>query len=88
MIGDKVKYTCKKCGWNTSIRVEWADLRPKRCMNKKCNCSFLKYKEELQIDMPEIASKNKIALSSKKKVMKKATRNKRGKTDDQQKRSS
>lgn len=38
---NKIKYTCKKCGWETQIREEWGDLRPKRCMNKKCNTSFL-----------------------------------------------
>ncbi len=37
---NKIKYTCKKCGWETQIREEWGDLRPKRCMNKKCNQSF------------------------------------------------
>lgn len=72
MVGDKVKYTCRKCGWGTSIRVEWADLKPKRCMNKKCNCSFLKHKDELQIEMPSSpTSKKKVAPNSKKKVTKK-----------------
>lgn len=52
MLGDKVKFTCKNCGWQTSIRVEWADLRPKRCMNKKCNKSFHKEPNQLQIDLP------------------------------------
>ena len=72
VVGDKVKYTCKKCGWGTSIRVEWADLKPKRCMNKKCNCSFLAHKKELLIEMPK---SQEIKKSSKvvKKVTKKAT---------------
>lgn len=53
MIGDKVKYTCKNCGWVTSIRKEWADLKPKRCMNKKCNTSFQKSPDSLITEMPK-----------------------------------
>lgn len=53
MIGNKIKYTCKNCGWTTSIREEWADLKPRRCMNKKCNTSFLKLKDTLIVEMPE-----------------------------------
>lgn len=49
---DKVKYTCKNCGWETSIRAEWADIRPKRCMNKKCNTSFLASPKDLIITPP------------------------------------
>ena len=52
MVGNKIKYTCKNCGWTTSIREEWADLRPKRCMNKKCNTSFQKSPESLVTEMP------------------------------------
>ena len=50
---DKIKYTCKNCGWTTSIREEWQDLKPKRCMNKKCNTSFQKSPDSLQIDLPQ-----------------------------------
>jgi len=49
----RIKYTCKNCGWETSVIVEWADLRPRRCMNKKCNTSFLKYPDQLVVQMPE-----------------------------------
>lgn len=49
----KIKYTCKNCGWETSIREEWADLKPKRCMNKKCNTSFLKSPESLEVTIPQ-----------------------------------
>lgn len=49
----KIKYQCKNCGWETSIREEWGDLRPKRCMNKKCNTSFAVHKEALIITRPE-----------------------------------
>jgi hypothetical protein len=59
MVGNKIKYTCKNCGWTTSIREEWADLRPKRCMNKKCNTSFQKSPESLIVDMP---SEDKVAI--------------------------
>lgn len=48
----KIKYTCKNCGWETQIREEWADLKPKRCMNKKCNTSFVKSPESLEIAHP------------------------------------
>jgi hypothetical protein len=54
MVGTKIKYTCRNCGWTTSIRQEWADLRPKRCMNKKCNTSFEKHKDALVVELPEV----------------------------------
>lgn len=50
---EKIKYACKNCGWETSIREEWGDLRPKRCMNKKCNTSFQKSPDSLLITRPE-----------------------------------
>lgn len=50
---DKIKYQCKNCGWETTIRSEWGDLRPKRCMNKKCNTSFTKNRESLITTHPE-----------------------------------
>ena len=52
MVGNKIKYTCKNCGWQTHIIKEWADLKPKRCMNKKCNTSFRKTPENLITEMP------------------------------------
>ena len=55
---NKVKYTCKNCGWETSIRAEWGDLRPKRCMNKKCNTSFLAHPDALIIVRPEAKPAN------------------------------
>lgn len=51
-MSQKIKYTCKNCGWETHIREEWADLKPKRCMNKKCNTSFLKSPESLEVSRP------------------------------------
>lgn len=57
MLG-KVKYTCNNCGWTTSIRAEWADIRPKRCMNKKCNTSFVADREALKIDRPKKPKKS------------------------------
>lgn len=47
-----IKYNCKNCGWGDEIREEWADLKPKRCMNKKCNTSFVKNPEALETVMP------------------------------------
>lgn len=49
---NKIKYTCKNCGWETSIREEWGDLKPKRCMNKKCNASFLARPDMLVTQRP------------------------------------
>jgi hypothetical protein len=49
----KIKYTCKNCGWETSIWEEWADLKPKRCMNRKCNTSFLLHPDALITTLPE-----------------------------------
>lgn len=50
---NKIKYECKNCGWETSIREDWGDLRPKRCMNKKCNTSFIVNRDSLIITRPE-----------------------------------
>jgi peptide subunit release factor 1 (eRF1) len=63
MIGNKVKFTCKNCGWTTSIREEWADLKPKRCMNKKCNTSFMKSPDSLVVELP---SKEEVSEEPKK----------------------
>lgn len=49
---NKIKYTCKNCGWETSIREAWGDLKPKRCMNKKCNTSFLAKPDILTVQRP------------------------------------
>jgi len=51
-MSEKIKYTCTYCGWKTSIIEEWADMQPKRCMNKKCNTSFVKNPEALETTMP------------------------------------
>jgi len=50
---NKIKYECKNCGWETSIREDWADLKPKRCMNKKCNTNFQASRDSLIITRPE-----------------------------------
>ena len=50
---NKIKYECRNCGWETSIREDWGDLRPKRCMNKKCNTSFAAKPDMLVITRPE-----------------------------------
>lgn len=51
----KIKYTCKNCGWETSIWEEWSDLKPARCMNKKCNTSFRLHPDALIITRPQKA---------------------------------
>lgn len=62
---DKVKYQCKNCGWETSIRQEWGDLRPKRCMNKKCNTSFAAHPDALIITRPEPKQVAPVVLDQK-----------------------
>ena len=61
---DKIKYTCKNCGWETSIRAEWADIKPKRCMNKKCNTSFVASRESLIIEKPKKPKKKSSSSQS------------------------
>ena len=51
-MSEKIKYSCKSCSWTTSIRQEWADMKPKRCMNKKCNTSFVSNPEALEVTVP------------------------------------
>lgn len=53
----KVKYKCAKCGWETSVSLAWADLRPKRCLGKvhsakACGTSFLREPEALLVEVP------------------------------------
>lgn len=50
----KIRYNCENCGWETSILQEWEDLKPQRCMNKKCNTSFRLNPEKLRITRPEV----------------------------------
>lgn len=64
---DKIKYQCKNCGWETAIRQEWGDLRPKRCMNKKCNTSFTKHRDALIITLPEKKAQPQQASKQEKK---------------------
>lgn len=59
----RVKYTCKNCGWQTSIREAWGDIKPKRCMNKKCNTSFIASPESLVIDRPKKDVKKSVTPS-------------------------
>jgi len=71
---DKVKYQCKNCGWETSIRQEWGDLRPKRCMNKKCNTSFAAHPDALIITRPEPKEVSPVVLKEEKSQHGKASR--------------
>ena len=74
---DKIKYACKNCGWETSIREEWGDLRPKRCMNKKCNTSFQKTPDALIITRPEKKVEQVVLLEEPKEETKYAKNSKR-----------
>ena len=64
----RIKYTCKNCGWSRSVPAQWADIKPKRCMNAKCNTSFTKEPDKLNIDDPTRKSKkveSKVAFKGK-----------------------
>lgn len=61
---ERIKYTCANCGWETSVVAQWKDLKPKRCMNKKCNTSFRANPESLITKDPTKVEKSS---SSKKK---------------------
>jgi len=52
----RIVYKCKDCGWQTSILASWADLKPKKCMGKKCKTSFLQSPDKLLVEKP-VASK-------------------------------
>lgn len=54
-----IVYTCKKCNWQTAILAQWADLKPKKCPNKKCNCFFLKEPDQLDVKLPKETPKKK-----------------------------
>jgi hypothetical protein len=73
----KIKYTCKNCGWETAIWEEWADLKPKRCMNRKCNTSFILNPDALIIITPQ---KQEAVLKEEKKYANK--NNKRKESSD------
>ena len=61
-----IKYQCKSCGWETAIREEWGDLRPKRCMNRKCNASFAANPDMLIITRPEPRDIEPVVLDEQK----------------------
>lgn len=68
--GQRIVYTCKKCGWKSSILVAWGDIRPKKCAGRRCQRNkpnaFLKYTEDLLILKPQL----KETKSAKKKYRK------------------
>lgn len=66
-MSEKIKYSCKSCGWTTSIRQEWADMKPKRCMNKKCNTSFVANPEALEVTLPVVVVSEAPQVKKKKK---------------------
>jgi hypothetical protein len=51
----RIEYICKKCGWRKSILASWADLKPKKCMNKKCGCSFIVDPDSLGVQDKRVA---------------------------------
>lgn len=83
MSGDRIKYTCKKCSWTTSIIIAWADLKPRRCMNKKCRVSFIKDPSQLEIEMPPKKEESKPA--PKKEIKKEVTEIKKKKSNTKKK---
>lgn len=68
----RIKYTCKNCGWMTSVVAQWADLKPKRCMNAKCNTSFVRESQSLLVDDPTKAklAKPKVKVDNEKAISK------------------
>ncbi len=54
---ERIKYTCANCGWETSVIAIWKDVKPIRCMNKKCNTSFRKNPEALITKDPTLIAK-------------------------------
>lgn len=49
----RIHYTCKNCGWTTSIPELWADLRPRKCMGHGCKTVFIKDPSALIVTTPE-----------------------------------
>lgn len=56
-ISKRLEYVCKACGWRKSILAAWADLKPKKCMNKKCGVSFIKNPDQLMSHYPDETAK-------------------------------
>lgn len=41
---DKIKYSCKNCGWEKELPLSWKAMVPKHCCNPKCEYSSVKSK--------------------------------------------
>lgn len=50
---NRIKYTCKGCGWTNSITAAWTDTKPRKCPTKRCKTSFLKNPEKLLMELPK-----------------------------------
>ena len=61
-----IVYSCKECDWQAAVLAQWADIKPKRCGNKKCQCLFLKNPDKLDIKLPKEAIKPKPPSARKK----------------------
>ena len=66
-----IYYKCKDCGWMTRIVKQWADLKPSKCMGKKCNARFDKDPSKLEIMLPKEPSKKEPVIVESKKSKKK-----------------
>jgi len=75
----KIKYTCKECGWHTSIWEEWEDLKPQRCMNRKCNTSFRVNPTSLIIEKPAKANVQQSVATVETKQHEKKEKHRHGK---------
>ena len=80
----KIKYTCKNCGWSRQIPAQWADLKPRRCGNPKCNTSFILDKDKLDIERPKKAKPVKPKQETKSEEVKPSYKSKRSSKAKQQ----
>lgn len=82
---ERIKYSCSNCGWETSVIAQWKDLKPKRCMNKKCNTSFRVNPEALITKDPTLNKKvEKKDTKSGKKSTSSSKQKTSSKTEQQQ----
>lgn len=84
----KVEYTCKNCGWKTSIRVEWSDLSPKKCGNGKCGANFRAFPDKLDVKRPKVSKSKPSKKSAKTKKTSKKSKSETKKSSPSLKQSS
>jgi len=76
-----IVYTCKKCNWQTAILAQWADLKPKKCPNSKCNCFFLKEPDQLDVKFPQDTPSPKAPSAVRKTTKTTKTKSQKAKKD-------